>query len=114
MKQIAQIRRRSLGVRYGQKHLFSYYAGRSSASCRGKTDGPVATAGGSFCCTARRVLTDSCTSLRACGEVFGQVAGEQVIEVYCGAWAFIDAVGAIGIGHEVEAFPEIRVMVKNP
>lgn len=49
--------------------------------------------------------------LRAGREMLGQVPREQVIQVHGRAWAFKDAVGAVGIGHEVERFPEFDKFV---
>ena len=50
-------------------------------------------------------------SPRACRQMLGQVPREQVIKMHRHAWAFRDAVSAIGINHEVKRFPEFDQFV---
>ncbi len=50
--------------------------------------------------------TSGMHSLRACPEMFGQIPGEQMIQVNRGARTFTYAVSSIGIRHEFERLPE--------
>src|SRR5215813_3583337 len=51
------------------------------------------------------------SSPRAGWEMLGHVPGQQMIQMHTRARTFKDAVSAVGIGHEVERFPEFDEFV---